>query len=68
MSQLGRIGGQVLTDNLVRAGVDLAFETDLLYLDVTNNRIGIKDATPVYDLYVNSNIRTNNLTVTTQAA
>ena len=68
MSQLGRIGGQVLTDNLLRAGVDLAFETDLLYLDVTNNRIGIKDATPIYDLDVNSNIRTNNLTVTTQAA
>ena len=68
MSQLGRIGGQVLTDNLVRAGVDLAFETNLLYLDVTNNRIGIKDSTPIYDLDVNSNIRTNELTVTTQAA
>ena len=68
MSQLGRIGGQVLTDNLLRAGVDLAFETNLLYLDVTNNRIGIKDSTPIYDLDVNSNIRTNELTVTTQAA
>lgn len=34
MSQIGRIGGQVLTDNLLRAGVDLAFETDLLYLKV----------------------------------
>lgn len=34
MSQLGRIGGQVLSDNLLRAGVDLAFETDLLYLKV----------------------------------
>ena len=68
MSQLGRIGGQVLTDNLLRAGVDLAFETDLLYLDVTNNRIGIRDSTPIYDLDVNSNIRTNELTVTNQAA
>ena len=35
MSQLGRIGGQVLTDNLLRSGVDLAFETDLLYLKVS---------------------------------
>ena len=68
MSQLGRIGGQVLTDNLLRAGVDLAFETDLLYLDVTNQRIGIKDSTPVYDLDVNSNINTNDLTVVTQFA
>jgi hypothetical protein len=68
MSQLGRIGGQVLTDNLVRAGVDLAFETDLLYLDVTNQQIGIKDSTPVYTLDVNSNINTNDLTVVTQLA
>ena len=68
MSQLGRIGGQVLTDNLLRAGVDLAFETDLLYLDVTNQRIGIKDSTPVYDLDVNGDINTNELTVVTQLA
>lgn len=66
MSQIGRIGGQALTDNLLRAGVDLAFETDLLYLDVTNNRIGVRDSTPIYDLDVNSNIRTNDLTVDTQ--
>jgi len=68
MSQLGRIGGQVLTDNLLRAGVDLAFETNLLYLDVNNQQIGIRDSTPVYTLDVNNNIRTNDLTVTTQAA
>jgi len=66
MSQLGRIGGQVLTDNLLRAGVDLAFETDLLYLDVTNQRIGINRSVPVYDLDVDSEIVTNNLTVSTQ--
>jgi hypothetical protein len=68
MSQLGRIGGQVLTDNLVRAGVDLAFETDLLYLDVTNQRIGVRDSTPVYTLDVNNNIYTNDLTAVTQLA
>ena len=67
MSQLGRIGGQVLTDNLLRAGVDLAFETNLLYLDVNNRRIGIKRSVPVYDLDVNNTILTDNLTVTNQA-
>jgi hypothetical protein len=66
MSQLGRIGGQVLTDNLLRAGIDLAFETDLLYLNVTNQQIGIRDSTPVYTLDVNNNIHTNDLTVVTQ--
>jgi cytoskeletal protein CcmA (bactofilin family) len=68
MSQLGRIGGQVLTDNLLRAGVDLAFETDLLYLDVTNNRIGVRNGTLSYDLDVDGNIKTTNLTVDTQAS
>jgi len=68
MSQLGRIGGQVLTDNLLRAGIDLAFETDLLYFDVTNQQIGIRDSTPVYTLDVNNNIYANELTVVTQLA
>lgn len=68
MSQVGRIGGQVLSDNLLRAGVDLAFETDLLYLNVSTSKIGIRKSNPVYDLDVNSNIRTTNLTVDTQAA
>jgi len=68
MSQLGRIGGQVLTDNLLRAGVDLAFETNLLYLDVTNRQIGIRDSTPVYTLDVNNNIYANELTAVTQLA
>jgi hypothetical protein len=68
MSQLGRIGGQVLTDNLLRAGVDLAFETNLLYLDVTNQQIGIRDSTPVYTLDVNNIIYTNELTAVTQLA
>jgi hypothetical protein len=66
MSQLGRIGGQVLTDNLLRAGVDLAFETNLLYLDVTNRQIGIRDSTPIYTLDVNSHLNTTNLTVDNQ--
>lgn len=67
MSELGRIGGQALTDNLLRAGVDLAVETDLLYLDVTNRKISINQTPPIYDLDVNSYIRTNNLVVTDQA-
>ena len=68
MSQLGRIGGQVLTDNLLRAGVDLAFETNLLYIDVNNQRIGIQDSTPVYTLDVNGSFTTNELTAVTQIA
>jgi hypothetical protein len=58
---IGRISGPLLKSNLVRDGVDLAFETDLLYLDVTNSRIGVNTATPTTDLDVNGTIRTTNL-------
>ena len=49
---IGRISGPLLKSNLVRDGVDLAFETDLLYLDVNNRRIGINSAAPQYPLDV----------------
>jgi hypothetical protein len=64
---VGRISGPLLKDNLLRNGVDLAFETSLLYLDVTDRRIGINTSTPQYDLDVNGTIRTTNLTATTNA-
>ena len=61
---VGRISGPLLKSNLIRNGIDLAFETDLLYHDVTNNRVGINNASPQFDLDVNGTTRTQNLTVT----
>jgi len=43
---IGRISGQMLKANLLRSGTDLAFETNLLVLDVTNSFVGIGTATP----------------------
>jgi hypothetical protein len=63
---IGRISGQLLKSNLLRAGENLAFETDLLYLDVVNSRIGIKTSAPTTDLDVNGHTRSTNLTVDTQ--
>ena len=63
---IGRISGQLLKSNLLRAGENLAFETDLLYLDVVNSRIGIKTSAPTVDLDVNGHTRSTNLTVDTQ--
>lgn len=60
---VGKISGQVLESNLVRQGIDLAFETDLLYLNVNSNRIGINSDTPLRTLYVNSTISSTNLLV-----
>ena len=61
---VGRISGPLLKANLIRNGVDLAFETDLLYLDVNNSRIGIKTATPQYVLDVNGTTRSTDLVTT----
>lgn len=58
---IGRISGPMLFSNLERQGIDLSVETDLLYIDVTNDRIGIKTATPGSELSVNGNISSNNV-------
>ena len=60
---IGRISGSVLKSNLTRNGTDLAFETNLLYLDVTNSRVGIGTSEPTATLHVNGNTNiTGNLT------
>jgi hypothetical protein len=63
---IGRISGQLLKSNLLRAGEDLAFETDLLYLDVTNARIGVRTSSPAADLDVNGTTRSTNFQIDTQ--
>ena len=67
MSAIGRISGPLLKSNLIRNGIDLAFETDLLYLDVNNQRIGIKNATPQYELDITGTTRTTDLRVSNRA-
>ena len=58
---VGRISGPLLKSNLVRNGIDLAFETNLLYLDVNNARLGVKTSSPQYELDVNGTTKTTNL-------
>ena len=64
---VGRISGPLLKDNLLRNGVNLAFETSLLYLDVVNSRVGVNTTSPTYDLDVAGTSKTTNLQVTTQS-
>ena len=63
---VGRISGPLLKSNLIRDGVDLAFETDLLYLDVTNSRVGVNRKPPQYQLDVSGTTRTTDLIVDNQ--
>jgi hypothetical protein len=71
-ASLGRISGKLLSDNLVRQGVDLTFrngptDPDLVYFDVTNNKLGFNTDNPLYDLDVNGLLDTNVLSITTTA-
>ena len=67
---VGKITGQMLgnaSGNLERDGVDLVFDNDLIYLDVTNRRIGIKTTSPNHELTVDGTTRSNNLEATNSA-
>jgi len=67
--ELGRISGPLLADNLLRRGTNLAFDTELLYFDVVNNRVGINntaDAVNV-DLFVSTSTNSQYLNVTTES-
>ena len=65
--ELGRISGPLLADNLLRKGHNLAFETNLLYFDVVNNRIGINFGSPTTDLFVNGTTNTAYANINQQA-
>ena len=65
--ELGRISGPLLADNLRRNGSNLAFDTQVLYLDVVNGRIGFNTSTPVTDVYTPNAVDTVNLIVDTAA-
>jgi len=59
-----KVSGETLESNLIRTQ-DLAFNTNLLYVDVTNGRIGVNTDSPGnFALDVNGNTRiTGDLTV-----
>lgn len=57
------IQGQILANNLQRNGIDLAFDTDLVYLDVGGNRVGINTASPVSTLEVVGNVTVGNILI-----
>lgn len=57
------IQGQILANNLQRDGIDLAFDTDLVYLDVGANAVGINTTTPASTLEVVGNITVGNIVI-----
>ena len=60
---IGKIKGPMLYDDLARQGVNLSFDGNLLYLDVTARRLGVGTTSPQYGLDVPANVRLANLTI-----
>ena len=62
MAVIGRISGPLLAQYLFRDGIDISFynasssEDPVLYLDVTNTRVGIRKNAPLYPLDVRGTI------------
>ena len=65
--ELGRISGPLLSENLLRNGTDLVFDTDLLYLNVTTKQLGINNLGPSRDLTIQNGIDSTNLLVDTES-
>jgi hypothetical protein len=63
---VGKISGQVLESNLIRQGEDLAFETDLIYLNVNTQRVGINTDIPFRPLVVDGTLSATQFLVDTQ--
>jgi hypothetical protein len=60
---IGKISGPMLQTNLARQGVDLSVDTNLVYFDVTNRRLGVGTNSPIQALDVPGNVRLANLTI-----
>lgn len=70
---VGKISGPMLESNLVRRDMqtgdeNLAFDNDLIFLDVWNKRVGINTDVPIRPLQIQGTLKTLNLLVDTQAS
>lgn len=61
--ELGRISGPLLSENLLRNGNNLTFDTNLLLINVNNKRLGINTLGPSRDLTIANGVDTTNLIV-----
>jgi hypothetical protein len=64
---IGKISGPMLYNNLERQGVDLAIEANVLYVDVTNRRVGANTSTPNADLQVVGTANIANITISSNS-
>lgn len=61
MAVIGKIGGSMLRDNLLRYNVDLIIDGNLMYYDTNNRRVGILNNTPGNTFSVNGTTTLGNI-------
>jgi hypothetical protein len=59
---INRISGNILQDDL-RRGSDLAIQGNLIYFDITNNRVGVRTSTPADDFEVDGILRVGAVSI-----
>jgi len=64
MAILGKVAGSMLKDNLVRNGVDLILDSNLMYWDVSNRRVGINTTMPGNTFTANGDSTLSNIYIT----
>jgi hypothetical protein len=60
---IGKVSGVMLQNNLVRQGSNLAFDGNLIYLNVTNRRVGINTVNPTKDFQVEGAAQIGNIII-----
>lgn len=60
---VGKISGPLLAPNLERSGVDFSVDTDLLYLNVNDQRVGFGTDVPDATLTINNNFVADDVIV-----
>jgi hypothetical protein len=64
---INRISGNILQDNLQR-GANLSFQGNLVYIDIQNNRVGVKTSAPQDDFNVVGVANAANVRITSATA
>jgi hypothetical protein len=67
MAALGRVSGPMLLQNLQRLGVDLIIDSNLMYFDVSNRRVGVNVNTPSYTFHANGPSQLSNVLISSNS-
>lgn len=59
---ISKVSGRMLQDNLVR-DANLAIDTDTVYVDITNSRLGVNTSATTHTLTVNGDAHISNLAI-----